>query len=1146
MPTDHRTKLATIKHFDQLIAYLHDEMGWPIAVDSFDDVDDLFYDFSAEELGIDAKNAAKIQEIKRLRPLSIYQPWGIFFVKFEPKRLPVVALRRILSQVALKKRASANSAERAAWSANDLLFVSNYGEDDTRQISFAHFSQNEAKKDLPTLKVLGWNNLNTLLHLDDVAEHLTRCLAWPDDEEDAEKWRKQWRSAFTLVHREVITTSKKLSVELAKLARNIRYRINSILDIETEDGPVTKLMGAFKEALIHDLDGDSFADMYAQTITYGLLSARVANPKSDTSDDFAAAMPVTNPFLKELMETFLAMGGRKGKAGQGTGLDFDELGVSEVVELLDASNMEAVVLDFGDRNPQEDPVIHFYELFLKEYDAKKRMQRGVFYTPRPVVSYIVRSVDALLRMEFGLEDGLADTTTWGEMAKRHKDLKIPKGISPDEGFIQILDPATGTGTFLVEVIDVIYRTMKEKWRREAGGPLFGDIQKRWNEYVPKHLLPRLHGYELMMAPYAIAHMKIGLKLYETGYRFGSDKRARVYLTNSLEPPQDFSGTLAFAIPALAHEAEEVNTIKRDQRFTVVIGNPPYSGESANPSEFPDGTPTFIGRLVRDYFFVDGQPLGERNSKWLHDDYAKFFRFAEYVIESSCYGILGYITNHSFIFNPTFRGMRQHLLKCFTRLEALNLHGSMKLREHTPEGTLDENVFDIEPGTAITLGARTFEADNIARYGNLWGTRVSKYERLALAEPISLTDQQYQPAPPFYLLFPQGELLRDEFQGLLSLKEIMPLSNTGIITKRDSLTIHFSTEGVWHTVNQFVSCPVAEAYQKFGLPDDVRDWSVERAQADLRSTGLTKKRISRICYRPFDIRFSYYTGNSRGFVGWPVDKIYRQMVAGPNLAFCIGRAGQAIDQGEWNIVFCTRHMTEFNLFRRGGNVVFPLYVYDEGYLSNQNGLSQVSVSVNLSKNVMRKLPADGTMADYEPERLFGFIYALLYSPGYRLRYAEFLKIDYPRIPLPNTLNFFRKLARLGSELVALHLMESPKLNNHITTLIGSGDFQVEKVSYSDEIVWIDKAKTHGFRGVPEEVWNFHIGGYQVCEKWLKDRGPKKGNPGRTLLAEDIDHYQKIVVALSETIRIMGEIDEVIEAHGGWPGAFQTDAAPSKQP
>ena len=512
MPTDQSKRLARIRRFDQLVAYLRDGLGWPIDSDDFEE---LTFEYTPEELGIDAKNAAKIQEIKRLRPLVPGQPWGIFFVKFEPKRLPVVALRRILGQVALKKRASANKSERQAWAADDLLFVSNYGEGEERRIAFAHFSKPQDSHDLPTLKVLGWDNLDTPLHLDAVARELSDHLAWPDDEDDPDAWRERWRSAFTLRHREVISTSKQLSERLAELARAIRDRIKTALAIETQRGPLNKLMKAFQATLVHDLDADGFADMYAQTIAYGLLSARIADPHKKTGDDFASHMR-TNPFLRDLMETFLQVGGRRGKAG-GPGIDFDELGASEVVELLDQANMEAVVRDFGDRNPQEDPVIHFYEHFLAAYDKKQKVKRGVFYTPRPMVSYIVRSVDDLLRSEFGLTDGLADTTTWGEMAKRHKELKIPEGTPPRQAFVQILDPATGTGTFLVEVIDLIHKTMVEEWKAQGHGEK--EVEALWNDYVPKDLLPRLHGYELLMAPYSIAHLKIGLKLVETGYRF---------------------------------------------------------------------------------------------------------------------------------------------------------------------------------------------------------------------------------------------------------------------------------------------------------------------------------------------------------------------------------------------------------------------------------------------------------------------------------------------------------------------------------------------------------------------------------------------------------------------------------------------------
>jgi len=448
--------------------------------------------------------------------------------------------------------------------------------------------------------------------------------------------------------------------------------------------------------------------MYAQTITYGLLSARIADPHSKTADDFASHMR-TNPFLRELMETFLKVGGRRGKPG-GPGIDFDELGVNDVVELLDDANMEAVVRDFGDRNPQEDPVIHFYELFLKEYDAKKRMQRGVFYTPRPVVSYIVRSVDELLRTEFGLEDGLADTTTWGEMADRHKDLTIPEGVSPEHAFIQILDPATGTGTFLVEVIDVIHKTMVAKWKAQSHGEK--KIEALWNEYVPKHLLPRLHGYELLMAPYAIAHLKIGLKLYETGYRFGRDERARIYLTNALEPAHDLSGRFEFAIPALAHEAQAVNEIKRTLRFTVVIGNPPYSN-FGQLNKIP-----FILDLLRDY----KRGLDEKKIN-LDDDFIKFFRLFHFIIDSAGCGVVGVITNNAFIDGLTHRQMRRSLLESFTQLRILDLHGSTKKREHSPDGRPEENVFDIQQGVTVSMLVKTAGACRASAvfHSELWGS-----------------------------------------------------------------------------------------------------------------------------------------------------------------------------------------------------------------------------------------------------------------------------------------------------------------------------------------------------------------------------------------------------------------------------------------
>ncbi len=1141
-----REKLRAIKTFPSLVKYLRDELNWPIETDDFNEI---VFDYEAEELGIDPETAVKIDEIKQLRPLVSNQPWGIFFIKFEPKRLPVVVLRRILSRLVFKKRASANRPEHASWNLDDLLFISNYGEDEQRQITFAHFSQDKATGDLPTLKVLGWDDADTALHLDHCHQELKGKLCWPDDEYNLKEWCEKWSSAFVLRHREVITTSKDLATRLADLARRIRRRANRVLAIETERGQLRRLYKAFQEALIHDLGEDDFADMYAQTIAYGLLAARVSRPMGVTADNIADMIPITNPFLKEMLGTFLTAGGRKGV------IDFDELGVQEVVELLNSpdTHMDAILRDFGNRTQQEDPVIHFYELFLSEYDKKKKVQRGVFYTPQPVVSYIVRSVHELLQNEFGLEDGLADVTTWGEMVKRKPDINIPEGVSPDEPFVQILDPAIGTATFLVEVIDLIYKTMRAKWIKQ--GHMALEVQSLWNAYVPKHLLPRLYGFELMMAPYAIAHMKLGLKLFETGYTFNTDERVHVYLTNSLEPATDSIPQRVFEqwAPALAHEAIAVNEVKRNKRFTIMLGNPPYSGISANSSVriFPDpktGKPkqelTWIGKLIEDYKIVDGKPLNERKH-WLQDDYVKFIRFGQWRVERTGQGILGFITNHGYIDNPTFRGMRQSLLNTFTDIYILNLHGNAKKKEVAPDGGKDENVFDIQQGVAVGIFVKEANKASPAKvhYADMWGTRDSKYHALFETDIGTIQWAILNPDSPYYFFVQREEELRPEYEKGWKITDIFLVNGVGVVTGRDSMTIEFDPEHLWSRVRDFASLSEEEARQNYDLGKDARDWRVATAQADVRGSGPNKKNVVPILYRPFDFRFTYYTGSSRGFYASPCTKVMQNMTGGrnvglvwtrpmsPNFAFSVLATGLLVDQcavGNKSVGAGISYMGPIYLYPAEGEMQL-----DEERRAN---LNPEFIKV-FSNKLGLKFIEDGKgdlKETFGPEDIFYYAYAVFHLPIYRSRYAEFLKIDFPRLPLTSSLELFRALSHLGGELVALHLMESPILNTPVTKWHGSTPSnEVEKITYSDETVWIDKGQTEGFRGVPENVWNFHTGGYQVCEKWLKDR------KGRILSAEDITHYQKIVVALNETIRLMKEIDEVIEEHGGWLGAFVQD-------
>jgi SOS-response transcriptional repressor LexA len=1121
MSTDHRARLAKIKRFDQLIAYLRDEMGWPI--DRIE-IDDLMFDYAPEELGIDPKNAAKIEEIKRLRPLSARQPWGIFFLRFAPKKLPVVALRRVLSQVAFKKRATAEAADRAAWAADDLLFISNYGEGEERRISFAHFSQAEGTEDLPTLKVLGWDDLDTGLHLDAVASKLTMRLAWPVDEKDADAWRRNWRAAFTLPYREVIRTSKELSIRLAALARAIHNRAKSALAIETDRGRFTKLMNAFREALVHDLDADGFADMYAQTIAYGLLSARIADPHAKTADDFAVHMR-TNPFLRELLEAFLRVGGRRGKAG-GSGIDFDELGVSEVVELLDDANMEAVVGDFGDKNPQEDPVIHFYEDFLAYYNPGKKKLRGVFYTPRPVVSYIVRSVDELLRTELGLQEGLADTTTWREMAKRHKELKIPDGVSPDQDFVQILDPACGTGTFLVEVIDLIQRTLVAKWKAQGHGEK--KIDALWNEYVPEHLLPRLHGYELLMAPYAIAHLKIGLRLHETGYRFASDERARIFLTNALEPPSDVQFRIT-SLLALAHEAQAVNEIKRNHRFTVVVGNPPYSTSISEPM--------WLMTLLEDW----KRGLRETKSDLNREEW-KFLRLGQHLCATSGHGVLGVIINRDFLDGVTKRRMREHLGLTFPLRTVIDLNGDVK-------GNIpDENVFEIEQGVTIAVLCTDHVAPQL-RFSSRVGTRDSKYRDLAAKTAVDSDLVTVEPAAPYFKWIavaggPHAAEAAAEYAHWFPVDAMFGVYSSGIQTKNDPVCIAWTAEEIWARVNLLAATSAGQATRELGITEG-GVWSIAAAKKDLKSTGLSKGRIRRILYRPFDWRFTYLTEKSGGFLGRPRFDVMKHMLGGSNVGFVFNRqvVGESVTQfGVSRDLIC--HGT-FYLGNKGQDYIAPLYLSGATRLGSDERQAH-----NLTASFLDRVRHALATSAPEPEALLGYIYAVVHSPGFRSRYFDHLRADFPRVPLPGGIDVFRELVAHGARLVALHLMESFDLDRFITTYTGPKNPEVQRVGWSDNAVWLDAAATKkgqparpgtiGFRGVPEAVWNFRVGGYQVCEKWLKDRR------GRTLSKDDIVHYQKIVVALNETIRLMKEIDEVIEKHGGWPGAFQTGATGTSAP
>jgi hypothetical protein len=862
MDPKHINQLRSLTSFPALVDYLRDELDWPIEVE---DADDITFDYDPEELGINPEHAVKIESIKQVRPLAEGQPWGIFYIEFESKRLPVVVLRRILH--ALVPASRRRDPDRPVWRMDDLLFISRQGEVGYRSISFAHFRGREDRS--PELRAFSWDSHES--HFFYIKNLNLEALRWPENEADAEAWREEWSRAFQVEYRYTIRRSQELAREMAHQAATVRDMVKEVYALETEEGPLHQLYASFKEVLLHDLDPEGFADMVAQTVAYGLFSA--ATQSGDLSyDRMVELIPNTNPFLKDLLAELTIHGA----------VDLEELGVGQLVALLRGTDVEAILRDFGRQTGggREDPVVHFYELFLSEYDKQQKVQRGVFYTPDPVVSYIVRSVDTLLKTEFGLEDGLADTS-----------------VDPETGepLVQILDPATGTGTFLAHVIDQIERTVKAKPGTD------------WNAYVAEHLLPRLNGFELMMAPYAVAHMKLGLKLRQTGYDFAADERLRVYLTNTLEEPVELHERLALA-GFLSRESNEAARVKRKTPITVVIGNPPYAGHSANDSEWIAGLlrgNDAEGRRVGSYFEVDGHGLDERNPKWLNDDYVKFIRFGQWRIEQTGEGILAFITNHGYLDNPTFRGMRQSLMDAFDVIYVLDLHGSLKKKETTPDGRPDENVFDIQPGVAIllalkrrTLDFKVSEAPEVY-HCDLWGLRGNKYSKLIKTDVTSTSWKTLSPRTPFYLFVPQDVVVRTEYMQGWKITEAMPEGSLGILSKRDSLVVGFTEAEVLWKIRSFTDQALShdECAAKFGLPVRDRDkWDIVKAREALAGR-INSNSVKPLVYRPFDRRFVYYhqTLVAR------LNRRVMQHLDRPNCALVLGRQGQATGANIWDVL-----------------------------------------------------------------------------------------------------------------------------------------------------------------------------------------------------------------------------------------------------
>lgn len=1093
--------IRSVRNITDLIGYFSENLNWAIDIDDFDDIEDISYDFEAEDIGLKEENFAKISSLRQLQPLVDGQQWGIFCIEFDSNKFEVSALRKILSKFVPKRR---SMIDHAVWEQQDLLFICNWGEDNNRTIGIAHFEDQE--KGLPQIKMISCAPaLEDFTQIKVFEDRLVQ-LAWPKNTSNIEAWREAWSNAFTSGYRQTIQDSSTLTIQLAAEAQNIRNRILSILDVETKNGYVHLLYDKFKDTLIHDMSEQQFADMYAQTVVYGLFSARCMD---STQDDFSAAeaidcIPSTNPFLKSLMRECL------GSQGSNK-LSFDELEIGNVVDLLLHTKTDEIIKDFNRQTGggREDPVIHFYEEFLTAYDKSQKVQRGVYYTPQPVVNFIVRAVDSILKTEFGYEDGLATTDTKKIKVMRESKRRVNGYITKveeqiDVPAVQILDPATGTGTFLRQTILQIYENFQQKHKGEPKAA----VAVLWNKYVDESLLPRLNGFELMMAPYAVAHMKLAMVLKDTGYDFSGEHRLNVFLTNSLEKAGNSDNQLTLFDDPLATESVEANKAKKNGGINICIGNPPYNGSSSNNNEW-------IMMLMDDYKKEPGTniQLQERNSKFVNDDYVKFFRYVQSLVHNAESGIVAFINPHGYLDAPTFRGIRWSLLTDFEKVYVINLHGNTNRGEKSPDGSVDENVFDIMQGVCINiLVKKKTSTKKVAEvlYADLYGSRDSKYRFLNEQTINGINWTKVNPVDPFYFLVPRDNSRMEEYRKGVKVSELFSSSCMGFQTHRDKFAVAFTREEICERYRDLCSDVVDSALQTKYALKDTRDWKI----SDARKRAIEQEVdffVTKCQYRPFDVRWCYldYT-----FMDFPRKELTDNVLNKDNLCLLIPR--QQAKAG-FRHALISRYPSDscaVSTASREGNQVFTLYSYAD-YFEEKNKRTS-----NVNPAALRRLLSEIQISAESvlPEDVMFYTYAILYSPSYREKYSEYIQSDFPIITKPHSTDFFVRMVAYGKALASCHMLE--KDEKYIVDgfeFVGEGDCSITKPLYKDGSIYINK--TQRFSNVTEEIWNFTIGGHQPAQLWLKHRKEQ------VLTVDDITYFQKMLDSICQTIAIMTEIDAI---------------------
>ena len=881
-----------------------------------------------------------------------------------------------------------------------------------------------------------------------------------------------------------VLTAEHLAVELAKRTGFLRDEvvIKELEEAEHGKGKTFGFYTAFKQYLVSDLSPKDFADIYSQTITYGLFAARTRATGEFNRTLAYDLIPKTIGILRDVFR-FISLDKLPPQM---------EVIIDDIAEVLQAADVNKILDEYYRKGKGEDPIVHFYETFLNIYDPGTREKRGVYYTPEPVVKYIVRAIHDLLKTHFHLQDGLAS-----------KD-------------VTLLDPAGGTLTFPAEAIKLAVEEYTTK---------YGDAGK--TKLIKNQILKNFYAFELMMAPYAIGHIKISFLLEELGYTMQDDDRFKLYLTNTLDM-EDLKQTEIPGLESLSDENHLAGQIKQKEPILVILGNPPYSGHSANKNDWTEKLLKEDVDGATGYYTVDGQPLGEKNSKWLQDDYVKFLRFAQWKIHKAGQGIVGMITNHSYLDNPTFRGMRQSLMNTFNEIYIIDLHGNSLKKETTPDGGKDENVFDIRQGTAIAVFVKTKNSKGCKVYHrDIQGLREEKYNWLE-KKPFKKKDyESLNPITPWYFLTLSNTEEIEYYNRWWKISDIFPVNSVGIVTARDDFAISFKKEALEGKIRQFRNLKFDTEF--LGSAYNLKSsgtWDINKARNELARDVNYDEHYRQILYRPFDTRSIYYCETIIERMRFDI----MQHMLKPNISLCFVR--QYSGDSPYSHALVSESMIDNRTFFSSKGIIqqAPLYLYETEKAKKKASLSTMMLfettmeygkskgkTANISPKVFEQL--ENTYGKVPtPEQILQYCYAILYSNTYREKYAEFLKIDFPRIPFTKNYELFHEMSKLGNELIELHLLKHKSLNKPILKYLGKGkDDTIVKPRYDEENerVYINDQKY--FVNVTSEVWNYQIGGYQVMEKYLKDR------KGRQM--DDAGHYCQMGTSIAKTIEVQKEIDKL---------------------